>query len=92
MDQLDDIRFDLECLLERTKKKVLSLQSKRLSRSDDPMSALQYMLSDAKNENIVFKLKYNIPNEFTKEIFENCTLKDFQSYFKVIRQLSQNKE
>jgi len=91
MNQLDDIRFDLEFLVERAKRKLLNLQCKRLSHS---ASSLDYIVTNAADDNYTFRLRNNIieNNTYDMDMSHKCTLKDFQSYFKVLRELSIYKE
>lgn len=94
MDQLNDIRLDLDFLVERAKRKLLSLQCKRLAHSDNPLSSLDYIVTTGTNDDIIFKMRKNIPNDCnnTYKMLQKYTLKDFQCYFKVLRLLSQCKE
>jgi len=94
MNQLDDIRFDLEFLVERAKRKLLNLQCKRLSHSANSTSSLDYIVTNATNDNYTFRLRNNIieNNTYDMDMSQKCTLKDFQSYFKVLRELSIYKE
>lgn len=94
MNELDDIRFDLDFLVERAKRKLLTLQCKRIAHSDEPISSLDYIVANATNDTNIFRMRNNIPieNNITYDMLQKCTLKDFQSYFKVLRLLSNYKE
>lgn len=85
MDHIDNIHFDLKCIVERAKKHLSHLQIKRLINSDNPICYLEYSVSEAENDLKVFN------NTINNSCEQNCTLKDFQGYFKILRQLSQYK-
>jgi len=82
MDPLEDIHFDLLCIVERAQRHLQHLQIKRLVNSDKPFSYFDYSSSQSEHNLQVFK---NMNNSRKP----NYTLKDFQGYFKVLRQLSQ---
>lgn len=85
MDHMDDIHFDLQCIVERAQRRLFRLQLKRLVNSDHPLSFFEYMVPEVENNLTVYN---NMINSSCKQ---KCTLKDFQGYFKVLRQLSQYK-
>lgn len=95
MNQLNDILFDLDFLAERAKRKLLNLQCKRLSHSANSTSSLDYIVTNANNDNNMFRMRNNIiedNNTYDIDMSQKCTLKDFKSYFKVLRELSIYKE
>lgn len=83
MDHLEDIHFDLKCIVERAERHLSRLQIQRLINSDN--SCFFYYYSPESEHNL------KVYNNMNNSREPNCTLKDFQGYFKVLRQLSQYK-